>query len=314
MSRIVTLFSLSFFIALAGLGGSQAGCSGPSEGVFEGGNPALRTVQGKVAAADGGSCEADETIAIDSGLAQTTASVDAGCEFSLELTVGKAYSISLYLSDLFVAKMTFENDAETTSDYFLLAEGETPIDLGTVTINGTTATPEIQPGTQSDWDGDGVVNWEDPDDDNDGTPDALEEDCDGDGVSDDLDEDTSQCFLLLSEIQTVDLSTGEDWEGQKKVSLSFQDTSGLTGPQSIRYRYGDITNPRMSISKVSGDSLVPVVAEGLMEDDPVGKILCGIIDDFETGVEYQAFIIGDPPGTLEMTWEEGDTCGNPWPS
>lgn len=142
----------------------------------------------------GDDCGADTLIATNSASATTTASIDEDCSFTIDLTIGEAYVLSLLNGDSFVASFIFNNSSQTLSTItMIIAEGTDAINLGNITINGSEATCEFEPSEQNDSDNDGLDDFEDEDDDNDDIPDVDEEDCDLDGYLDDYDDDNTDC-------------------------------------------------------------------------------------------------------------------------
>lgn len=203
MGRVILYQSLKFIFVLLALFLVHCGIS--SQGGSEVGNPpdaTTRPIAGQLttnmqalfryATSDG--CPADQLIAMDSSANTTLVEIDENCSFTTTLTINKAYLLSFTLNDVFVASMIFNNSpSRLSSQTFVLSSGSTTVNLGTITINGTTATPANEPSEQCDSDGDGVDDYNDDDDDDDGTPDESEEDCDLDGYDDDYDDDTSDC-------------------------------------------------------------------------------------------------------------------------
>jgi hypothetical protein len=116
-----------------------ASCQKTHSGVFEAGNPGLRSVQGSVPREDG-ACLADQAVATDSDFQRTSVAIDDGCAFDFELPVGVSYSIAFFLNGVFVAATDFGG-----SDFFFLEEGEAPLNFGLIDFQDSTATAEFQP-------------------------------------------------------------------------------------------------------------------------------------------------------------------------
>lgn len=146
MKRFLGLLSAFIFAWYA------ASCTKQTQqGVFEAGNPGLRSVQGSVPKEDG-VCQADQAVATDSHSAQTEAVIQADCTFRFSLPVEESYSLVFLRDGVLVAKVNFDG-----SDFFFLENAETPLDLGliafdaTSTVTGTvsgTGTPEFPPPTE----------------------------------------------------------------------------------------------------------------------------------------------------------------------
>lgn len=190
MKKLACFFSM---LVLAACGGSTTG-----------GGSGTRTVTGFLASPAAGStsflkyavadCAADTVIATDTAGNTVTAAVDDDCGFSLTLTIGASYAISFAKDGVFVAVLVFESGTgEFLSSTFTVSDGESGINLGTITITGNTGIPANNPLGQNDTDGDGQNDLDDLDDDNDGIDDDEEADCDLDGVDDDIDRDDDDC-------------------------------------------------------------------------------------------------------------------------
>lgn len=184
-----------YLIFLAGLM-ATAGCGG--SGDTTGG---ARTITGSLALPETSlsqsrtliTCLADTVLATDTEGTTVTETVSEDCAFEVSLTIGKSYVISFALNGEFVATLVFDSGITGfASSSLSLADGENAIDLGVVTISGSTASSAKNPLEQNDRDDDGENDLEDEDDDNDDVDDELEEDCDLDGFLDDLDLD-SEC-------------------------------------------------------------------------------------------------------------------------
>lgn len=186
-------------IGLSLIAGCGGGTSGTAADDTEGDS---RTVTGSLASAGGAGlmkglhaddCEADMIIATTTSGETSSADVEEDCSFSLSLSVGRSYVISLALDDDFIATLIFDSGirGDTTSVLPLSSGGI--LDLGIITIFGNVATAEHEPLDECDQDGDGEDDLEDEDDDDDGVEDEEEEDCDFDGSLDDYDEDDGEC-------------------------------------------------------------------------------------------------------------------------
>lgn len=177
-------------------------CGGSGTTTSADNNISTRTMVGTISSSEGNGslsalmrnavedCLADTVIATDTSGNATSEEVDDSCAFSLNLEVGKAYSISFVLGDQFVANLIFDSGVTgASSSSMSISSGEVSIDLGSVTISGNTAQPTNNPLEYLDQDQDGTSDLEDTDDDNDGIEDSLESDCDLDGFLDDEDDD-----------------------------------------------------------------------------------------------------------------------------
>lgn len=219
-------------------------CGDNTLGGTEAGNPAtIREVIGTVAnntstsanfALASESCPADQIIATDSTAQTTTATINSNCSFSLNLTPQKAYVLSLLLNDSFMATVIFNNNSNTlSSTVIIVSSGTTAIDLGVVTINGSTATPENQPASQSDLDDDDIFDFDDDDDDNNGVSDDAETDCDLDGYQDSYDDDDDSCDDDSEDIETEDTEQAIVFEVNPKNGASNIQTN-----EDIEARFG----------------------------------------------------------------------------
>lgn len=133
-------------------------------------------------------CEADQILATDSTGESLSTDVDANCDFSISLILGKSYNISFLKNSEFIASLIFSRrlNGDTTST-IPVSEGTGAIDLGSIIFSGNVASPEQNPLHHCDFDGDGISDYDDDDDDGDGTYDDNESDCDLDGFDDDFD-------------------------------------------------------------------------------------------------------------------------------
>ncbi|EKD49976.1 MAG: hypothetical protein ACD_62C00692G0009 [uncultured bacterium] len=110
------------------------------------------------------------------------------CSFELEVESGYVYRLEFLLNDVVVASLMVDNNTTSLlTPYFVVSAGDAPVDFGTITFTGALASPQNQPASQNDQDGDGVCDFDDEDDDNDGVDDDDEADSDGNGIPDDLD-------------------------------------------------------------------------------------------------------------------------------
>jgi hypothetical protein len=162
----------------------------------EAGNPAIivigRAITGTVPNLSS-ACLWTNVTAINEVGATITTGIENDCSFLLDIEPNHLYQIIFTTSDGTEVSLTVDNNGLPESPWFVVSDAETPIELGTISFNGITATPEFEPATQNDADGDGVSDYDDEDDDGDSTADADEIDCDDDGIPDDFDTDTSSC-------------------------------------------------------------------------------------------------------------------------
>jgi len=206
ISRLI--LGTATFLLIAGCAGAPTGDPSGNAAIQPTG--ATREVTGSVALSDNSAstslikaatkaltangCMADTVMATDTKGGVSTAEVADDCSFSLTLSIGKSYVISFLMNDSFVATLIFNSGISGFATSGLpLSDGSGPLDLGSITINGSAATPELNPLEQCDQDGDGVDDLNDNDDNADGITDDEESDCDLDGIRDDVDDDTSTC-------------------------------------------------------------------------------------------------------------------------
>lgn len=186
---------------------SSGGASLATPALVAGGSAAQLTADG---------CYADTVIATDTTGAAVTADVDAACDFSMELTPGKSYSIGFVLDGSFVASLVFDAGVTGfTSSALPVSDGTGAIDLGAIVLSGNVATSANNPLDECDSDDDGISDLDDSDDDNDGTDDASESDCDLDGVIDDNDdsdddESCSASFDATTEARVLEVKPRND--------------------------------------------------------------------------------------------------------
>ncbi len=167
------------------------------------GTPALAI---KLATAE--SCPVTEVMALNASGEVESSDIDENCSFSLDLENDQSYAVSFLADGVFAGTLIFQSGIDGFSDRVIkLDDSGTDIDLGQITLLDGVATPENNPLSFNDCDGDGVNDDEDFDDDDDGLKDYEEQDCDLDGFSDDddlrddLNDDSQNC-------QEQDLSTG----------------------------------------------------------------------------------------------------------
>lgn len=188
----VSLLAITFALIACGGAGSSDNTTTEESRTLTGSVPSGDASLTSFTTRQLGLCAADAVMATDTAGESTTANVEADCTFSLTLSVGKAYVISLLLDNAFVATLLFDSGVGGfTTSTLPVGAGDGAIDIGTITVSGTVATCDREPLEQNDHDDDGEDDLEDDDDDNDGVNDDEEEDCDLDGHIDDLDEDDS---------------------------------------------------------------------------------------------------------------------------
>jgi hypothetical protein len=145
----IALFSV---MLVAGCGGA-----GSSMGGTEAGNPTIplsRIVQGIVSADETAtksalSCAVSQVVATDSLATTYSADVEVDCAFHLSLPVNQSYMLSLLEGGELVALFLFQDDQGVSTQTMFVGAGDTPIDLGSVTISDGVATPEHVPAEQS---------------------------------------------------------------------------------------------------------------------------------------------------------------------
>lgn len=186
-------------------------CGSPSLGGTEAGNPpdTVRVVKGVVPHNESG-CSASRVVIADSAAQSATVDVDTACAFSIQATPERAQTLTLFAAETFVAMLTFSHHAALfESNVFVAGSGDDAIDLGSLTIDGTSARAAHEPATQNDLDGDGLVDFDDVDDDNNGVVDVDEQDCDLDGYFNSVDLDNGTCDTV-GDIGEIPLQPGED--------------------------------------------------------------------------------------------------------
>lgn len=130
-------------------------------------------------------CVADTVIATPQTGTETTAEIASDCSFSILLDIETPYEISFERTGTLVGELSFLHNTDIFPTSFLvLDEGTVAIDIGLVTFNDLTASPESEPATQVDQDGDGIVDLNDPDDNGDSVVDVVATDSDFDGIFD----------------------------------------------------------------------------------------------------------------------------------
>jgi hypothetical protein len=193
---LVLVSSACGTVAQSDLGGTEAGNPPlPSTRNLQGSVPASEDDTTLLRAATANGCAADSVIATDTDdAATTTAEVAEDCSFVLSLEVEKAYAIEFSLDGTVIGALSFNvgGDAFPSSFLFVTA-GDSAIDLGVITFNGTVATATENPADQTDLDGDSINDSSDTDDNNDNSSDDDEQDCDLDGIRDLYDTDISSC-------------------------------------------------------------------------------------------------------------------------
>lgn len=188
-------------------------CGSSTLGGTEAGNPSMRNVNGQLSSNSNNTatlmaathnCPADAVTAINS-LAETfPATVNSDCTFTLSLPVNKSYAINFILDEAFVASMIFTNSSTSiTATTFVLSSGNTDIDLGIISLNGSQAHPEDQPAQQNDRDDDGVFDFDD---------DFSDRDCDLDGYYDLFDDSDDECDVEDDDINDDNDNSSESTE------------------------------------------------------------------------------------------------------
>jgi hypothetical protein len=192
-------------------------------------------------------CAVDTIVAIDSADVSSEIALEEDCTFTLELNFNLPYKVHFLLGGEILAYMYFENAPGLIQNFFYLSNGETDVDLGTITFDFATqqAFPENEPALQNDADNDGVSDYDDDDDDGDGIADSLEEDCDEDGFPDAFDEDTSSCIE-----ETEDTDTDDD--GVENTADNCPDTSNADQTDTDGDGEGD------ACDDIDGDSILDV--------------------------------------------------------
>ncbi len=125
-------------------------------------------------------------------------------------------------------------------------------------------------------------------------------------------EGSEGAFLLMGEVGSANLSGGEDWEGQKKLTYWFSsdvDTGATTA--TVRYKYTDVTGTPM-LGVVMNNASFDAVTVIDYNDDTDNDILCEVFA-FEDNQSYRMIVIGTS-GVVHVTWMIGDTCNDLWPS
>lgn len=244
-------------IGLAGLMMALASCGGTGSTTSAAATSGTRTISGEVPVATSagltralttGACSADTVITTDTlGTTQSADVSSEDCSFTITLTTGKSYVIGFVLEDEFVATLTFDSGvAGFASSVLPLADGDSTVVLGTITISGNIAMPETNPLDFIDSDGDGMNDRDDTDDDADGTEDEAEDDCDLDGAIDDHDDD-SECeddeaesdpnIAQVLEVKPANATEpdedGVDLDKKVKARIGCQVTEGSVNAESF---------------------------------------------------------------------------------
>lgn len=163
----------------------------------------------------GGSCIADTVVAANAKDEETTATIDTDCSFSITLSIGKAYRLSIEKNDAVIGILHFQNYSSLFADVVMaVTSGSGAIALGRLTLSGRHALPAKEPATQTDQDGDGIADLDDDDDDNDGTDDIAEADCDLDGFHDDVDDTNDSCDSTAATARVLRVSPRHDGDFQ----------------------------------------------------------------------------------------------------
>ncbi len=204
-----------------------AACSG---GAGSGSSSTTRTVTGELDQPNAAltkslvtDCFADTVIATSSAGTATSSSVESDCSFSMSLAINQSYALSFTQGGTFVATLIFSTGSSSdTGSSMHITSGSSSVDLGLVTISGSTASSSNNPLQYCDSDDDGVDDYDDSDDDDDGIDDSSEDDCDFDGYLDDDDDDSSctsssQDGEYIYRVRPFDGSRGNDIDEDVKV-------------------------------------------------------------------------------------------------
>ncbi len=149
-------------------------------------------------------CPADLVRATSTESITFEAEMTIDCSFILTVDIDTIYFLQFLLGEEVVATLEVDNNSLVLlSPNFIVSASDGPMDLGTITIEGTFAYPQNQPATENDQDGDGINDFDDDDDDGDG---VADDDSDGDSFEDDVD----NCVSDPNPDQT---DTDEDGEG-----------------------------------------------------------------------------------------------------
>lgn len=300
-------------------------CSSVNQGGSEAGNPptSIRTVKGNVSATEttssslvkyhahdvGNTCLADTLVAVDSSANEFETTVDAACNFSINLTINRAYELNFFLNEEFVAFMLFQNDSNAIiTPVMILSASEDDMDLGVITFNNFECTPENEPASQNDQDLDGTFDFDDSDDDDDGTMDDDESDCDLDGFLDQFDDEFNENFDCDGEDDEniPDILDIYPWNGDEYIDLLGEVLmlfSCIIDPDTINASTFVITDP--DDNQISCDYVANVFDNiiGCFHDsDPY------IFDQTYTatvsGLECED---GTPVPDLSWTWFTGES-------
>lgn len=206
---IQALFSLLLCLHLLSCGSITPTTtpSGSNLGGTEAGNPVPegeREIKGSVPNStlnlrfqtDSSNCFADSVAAVDLENSSTVGPVQENCQFRMTVPIDKVYSLTFYQDEELIATLVVENGSDVLNEtLFFVSDGDDAMDLGIITLSNDQASPQFQPSSLSDQDGDGSSDFDDTDDDGDGTTDDQEVDCDNDGIADDHDPDTTSCTV-----------------------------------------------------------------------------------------------------------------------
>lgn len=289
----ITFFSL-FSLALAhcappgspmDIGGAEAGNPpAPSArevvGVLEAEEDELEETE----EVDDIDCPADTVIAIDSGDAEIIDEILNDCSFDVAVPVEDAYTIQFEDEGEHVGTVYFQPDpAQFPTTYLYVEEGDDPIDLGVITLSDDAmAFPEIEPALQSDLDGDGINDYDDPDDDNNGVDDKDEMDCDLDGLWDFIDPDLSTCNGDDAGETTGD--GGSEEEGETPVEDSGSDDGATNEPVStepVTPAEPEPVEPAEPVYTAHVLEVIPRKDAGMQEGDygvPLDRIVSARLD------------------------------------
>lgn len=117
---------------------------------------------------------------------EATASVSLTGSFSLTLDVGVQYMFVITLESGATVQLCGSDASSTNYAWLPIGnplDNDPILDFGSVTIvNGIYISTTVL--LDTDWDGDGISDFDDPDDDNDGLGDSVDDDWDNDGEED----------------------------------------------------------------------------------------------------------------------------------
>lgn len=208
-------------------------------------------------------------IATNSQGQQVTGTFDSSCAFEINLPISRAYQIRVLQNSAELAELRFQRGVtQLQTNILYLDSATTALNLGTLQISGSIATPEFEPYERLDQDGDGIFDFDDSDDDDDGISDDEETDCDLDGFFDDEDEDDS-----------CDVSSDSEDDG------SDSDSGGLSGQGQVL----EVT-PRNNQTDVDVERDIEIRFDCAVDDSTVDSSTITIesdTDDVECSFEIE---------------------------